>query len=71
MKTLEDRVAALEAVAHPPMDLTKLATHLAETVAKVLESDPHQFSTRPCQTCLAVSSTIGRDFGCVARARKR
>jgi hypothetical protein len=26
--------------------------------------DPHQWSTRPCQTCSAVSALTGAPFGC-------
>lgn len=39
-------------------------------VLTVLEEDPHQFSTRPCQTCKVVSSLAGRPFGCAAKAKK-
>ena len=35
-----------------------------ETALRLLESDPHSFSTRPCQTCRAVSALAGRPFGC-------
>jgi len=41
---------------------------LAESVASVVESDPHQFSTRPCQTCRVVSGLLGRSFGCERKA---
>ena len=39
----------------------------AEVVARLLEIDPHAFSTRPCQTCTTVTAVLGRDYGCVAR----
>lgn len=31
-------------------------------------ADPHQFSTRPCETCQTVSNLTGVSFGRVARA---
>jgi hypothetical protein len=42
-----------------------------EAVARLLETDPHQFSTRGCQTCTGVTAILGRNFGCVAKARGR
>lgn len=35
-------------------------------VLRLIESDPHQWSARPCQTCRAVSTLAGRAFGCEA-----
>jgi len=43
---------------------------LAESVAAVIESDPHQWSSRPCQTCRVISGLLGRPFGCEKRAGK-
>ncbi len=37
---------------------------------KLIEADPHQWSSRPCQTCRAVSLLIGRDFGCNAAKKQ-
>ena len=41
---------------------------LAESVASVIERDPHQYTSRPCQTCRVVSGLLGRSFGCEKRA---
>jgi hypothetical protein len=38
-----------------------------EVIARLIEADPHQWSSRPCQTCRAISATLGRPFGCSAR----
>lgn len=38
---------------------------------KLIQEDPHQWSTRPCQTCKTVSSLIGRPFGCVMEKYKK
>lgn len=43
---------------------------LAETVCRLLEADPHQWSKRPCPTCRAVSALLGVSFGCFALATK-
>lgn len=67
--SIEDRVERLEALAHEPFDITKTIVLVAETVARTIESDPHVFSTRPCQTCKAVSGLVGRAFGCVAASQ--
>jgi hypothetical protein len=37
---------------------------LAESVASVIEQDPHQWSSRPCHTCRVVSGLLARSFGC-------
>lgn len=34
----------------------------------LLDKDGHVYSTRPCATCSTISSLVGREFGCVARA---
>jgi hypothetical protein len=67
LRGLTRRLEALERAAPAPVDLNALVTERAELVARLLEVDPHGFSTRPCQTCSAVSATLGRDFGCTAR----
>lgn len=40
------------------------------TVLKLIEDDPHSWSTRPCQTCKAVSTITGEPFGCTALRAK-
>lgn len=47
------------------------ANVLMEAVLELLEADPHQFSTRPCSTCRAVSTIIDRPFGCVRKAMEK
>jgi hypothetical protein len=37
----------------------------------LIQADPHQWSTRPCQTCIAVSAIVGRPFGCSAMAERK
>lgn len=51
MPTLEERVEKLERV-------------LPDAVLNLIQSDPHQWSERPCPTCAGVSAMIGRPFGC-------
>ncbi len=43
---------------------------LMEAVLMLIQRDPHQWSTRPCSTCQAVSSLAGRPFGCVIKANE-
>ena len=40
------------------------------TVLDLIQADPHQWSTRPCPTCQAVSAIINKPFGCVLKAVK-
>jgi hypothetical protein len=47
------------------------ARHLISAMLDVMQADPHQWSTRPCQTCAAVSAMAGRPFGCVKVAREQ
>lgn len=37
---------------------------LMDVALELLQRDPHQWSTRPCSTCRAISSIIGKPFGC-------
>ena len=47
--------------------MTEKLPAVAEVVASSFESDPHQFSTRPCATCRSISAALGRPFGCVSK----
>ncbi len=40
------------------------ASVIVEAVLRLLDNDPHNWSARPCQTCKAVTSLVGRPFGC-------
>jgi len=46
------------------------ALTLVDTVLRLIEGDPHQFSTRGCQTCQAVSSIVARSFGCIRKTEE-
>jgi len=37
----------------------------------LIQEDPHQWSDRPCPTCRAVSSLIGKPFGCYLKIANR
>lgn len=38
---------------------------LMAPVLRLLQNDPHQWSTRPCSTCQAITEIVGKPFGCV------
>jgi hypothetical protein len=40
-------------------------------VLRLLQDDGHQWSERPCSTCQAISSIVGKPFGCIEHARHR
>lgn len=37
---------------------------IIKPILRLLQDDPHQWSTRPCSTCKAITSMIGESFGC-------
>ena len=36
-----------------------------EAAMDLIQRDPHQWGTRPCQTCRAVTALLGKPFGCI------
>ncbi len=44
---------------------------LMDTILNLLQNDPHQWSTRGCQTCKAISSIVGHPFGCYLYAKQK
>jgi hypothetical protein len=42
------------------------ARMLFKAAARVLNTDPHQWSSRPCETCRVVTGVLGEPFGCDA-----
>lgn len=47
-------------------DLIRAAAHIMlEAILELIQDDPHQWSTRPCSTCQAVTSIVGVPFGCM------
>ena len=50
-------------------DIIRAAANvIVDPIIRLIEDDPHQWSTRPCQTCKTISSLIGKPFGCVKKA---
>ena len=43
---------------------------IVEAVLRLLDVDPHDWTSRPCQTCNAVTALAGRPFGCVRAAQQ-
>ena len=39
-----------------------------KTILDLIEGDPHQWSSRPCQTCRAVSQLARIRFGCMNKS---
>jgi hypothetical protein len=44
--------------------IKSVAGLVLDPVLRLWESDPHQFSERPCQTCRSISALVRRPFGC-------
>ncbi len=42
---------------------------LAESMAKILEANPHQWFSQPCESCMIISNLLGRPFGCEKKMR--
>ena len=43
---------------------------IVDAALNLIQSDPHQWSERPCSTCRAVTTLIGRRFGCYAYTKR-
>lgn len=41
---------------------------IVNAVTDLIQADPHQWSKRPCATCAAVSTLLGKPFGCQTKA---
>lgn len=67
----EDVCLALIAAVRRADERVREERAIAEEVARRFEADPHYFGTRPCPTCRDITESLGRDFGCVARAAIR
>lgn len=53
-------------------DIIKSAVNvIMQPILQLIEEDPHLWSTRPCSTCKAISSMIGKPFGCVKKAKEK
>ena len=37
---------------------------ITDSVADLIFADPHQWSSRPCETCRTITTLIGKPFGC-------
>ena len=44
---------------------------LIDPVLNLLQEDAHSWSDRPCGTCRAISSIVGKPFGCYEYQRRR
>lgn len=69
VEALRDARSLCSAALPPPESADRTVHLLAETVAQLLERDPHHFSSRPCPTCTAVSALVDRAFGCERRGK--
>jgi hypothetical protein len=43
---------------------------IVEAMLDLLQTDGHQWSSRPCDTCRAISGLAGRTFGCIRYAEE-
>lgn len=46
----------------------KVSERINAAASDVLYADPHEFSTRPCGTCRAITAMTGKPFGCSRKA---
>ena len=64
-------MTTVDELAHAEQLIQAAARVLLKAVLRSIEADPHQWSTRPCETCRFVSAIIERPFGCSAKAQRR
>ena len=67
--TQEQFEAIKKELAEIRLHLTGLVSPL-DLVLEMLDRDSHNWSTRPCQTCSAISAIARKPFGCVALASR-
>lgn len=48
----------------------KLEGSILYAILDLLQADPHQWSSRPCPTCRAITLLAARPFGCLLHAKK-
>jgi hypothetical protein len=51
--------------------LSAAVDKVTSSAFKLIQADPHQWSTRDCQTCRLVSELIKKPFGCVLYAKEK
>lgn len=57
-----NRLQLLKLINHKLDDLNEQKK--ITSVLKLIQSDPHQWSSRGCQTCQAITDLAGQKFGC-------
>jgi hypothetical protein len=71
---LKDRVDQLEATVNKSNFIDGLSAAVDKVTGAafaLIQADPHQWSTRGCQTCRTVSGLIEKPFGCILYAEQR
>lgn len=63
----EQENRSYEETTHTQM-IQACARVLVEAVTSLIQNDPHQWSKRPCSTCAAISTILGKPFGCLTHA---
>ena len=52
-------------------EIIKTAVQIViDPILKLIQEDPHQWSTRGCETCRTISSLLGKEFGCILYAKE-
>lgn len=51
-------------VANPDAAVLAAARAITTAALDLIYADPHQWSTRGCATCRAVTALVGQPFGC-------
>ena len=66
MACLKDEPQDLPIMETGLKDLIRTAARIMlEAVLQLIQDDPHQWSTRPCATCQAITSITAKPFGCI------
>lgn len=37
---------------------------MVDAILRLIQNDPHGWSSRPCQTCQTITGLVGKSFGC-------
>lgn len=70
-KDWNNRAQGLIELISPPPPAQEQYNLLIDALTDLIYNDPHQWSTRGCQTCRAISSIIKKPFGCYQYAEQK
>ena len=67
-KMVDSKLYTRQPESEPPVRSSELldaaVQRLTDPILRLIQNDPHQWSTRPCTTCQTISQLVNKPFGC-------